>query len=118
MKIRDSILAQIKKDLRGKKNTNHVLTFNYFGYEVRAKMHGVHAQRIECRYYQRLTVGVDTITDSMPYSVTTIKAAVEYFGEFLDLLQRDLGDKYKADQLSGDLLRDYILHFDPLDVLS
>lgn len=118
MKVRDSILAQIKKDLRGKKNTWHMVEFNYFGYNVRAKMHGVHAQRIECKYPQRLTGGQDTITDSMPYSVTTIKAAVEYFGEFLDFLDFSLYNRYKAGRMNQQEQLEYILNFDPLGVLS
>ena len=118
MKVRDSILAQIKKDLRGKKNTWHMVEFNYFGYNVRAKMHGVHAQRIECKYPQRLTGGQDTITDSMPYSVTTIKAAVEYFGEFLDFLDISLYNRYKAGRMNQQEQLEYILNFDPLGVLS
>jgi len=117
MKIRDNILGQIKKDLRGKKNTNHVIEFNYFGYSVRAKMHGVHAQRIECRYPERVTGGQDTITDSMPYSVTTIKAAVEYFGEFIDFLDFSLYNRYKAGRMTQQEQLEYILNFDPLGVL-
>ena len=118
MKIRDSILAQIKKDLRGKKNTNHVIEFNYFGYSVRAKMHGCHAPRIECRYPRRITGGQDTITDSMPYSVTTIKGAVEYFGEFIEFLDMSLYNRYKAGRMSQQEQLEYILHFDPLGALS
>lgn len=118
MKIRDNILGQIKKDLRGKKNTNHVIEFNYFGYNVRAKMHGVHAQRIEGRYIHRVAGALIDWTDTMPYSVTTIKAAVEYFGEFIEFLDMSLYNRYKAGRMSQQEQLEYILHFDPLGVLG
>lgn len=112
MKVRDSILAKIKKDLRGKKNTWHMVEFNYFGYNVRAKMHGCHAQRIEARS----TLG--GWVQSMPYSVRTIKAAVQEFSEVIDHIEANLEAYWKEGKLEGKGLRDYILHFDPLNVLS
>ena len=112
MKIRESILAQIKKDLRGKKNTNHVIEFNYFGYNVRAKMHGCHAQRVE------VSSPMGGWTQTMPYSVTTMKAATSEFNDILDHIEDNLKAHWREGKLQGKMLKDYILSFDPLNVLS
>ena len=88
-RTRNDILAKLRKDLRGKKETWHMVAFEYHGYQVGAKMFGPHAQRIRIESPKG-----DYTISSMPYSVTTNKAAVEYFGEVLDyiemLLESDL----------------------------
>ena len=112
-RTRNDILSKLRKDLRGKKNTWHVITFEYYGYELRAKMHGVHAQRIEIESPH----GGTTIM-SMGYDVKTIKAAVEWFSEAIDFLDLKLESDWKEGRIRGKEELEYILHHDPIGVLS
>ena len=117
MKIRESILAQIKKDLRGK-NDRHIVEFNYFGYTVKSYMYGVYANRIQCRYYEKEGANPELFTIAMPHTVTTIKASIDYFDQLIDFLDVCLKRRYEANRMNQEALKDYILHFDPLGVLE
>jgi len=112
-KTRNDILNTIKASLRGKKNTWHVIAFEYYGYQLGAKMHGVHAQRIEIH-----SPHGGTILMSMGYDVKTIKAAVEWFSEAIDFLDLKLESDWRDGLIRGDKELEYILHHDPLGVLS
>ena len=111
-KKRNDVLATLKAGLRGKKGQWHCVRFEYYGYFVNARLNGVHADIINIS-----VKGGSMIKQSMPYSVSTIKASVEYFGEVMDWIDMHMQEAYKADRMNKKDQLEYILHFDPLGVL-
>ena len=109
-KKRESLLNSIKAGLRGKKEQWHILAFEYYGYQVNAKMYGVHAEMIQGSSRH------NEWRETMPYSVTTIKAAVEYFGRTLDYIESHIDGKWRAGLLTKQEQLEYILEFDPIDI--
>tara|TARA_B100000683_G_scaffold180379_1_gene173762 strand:- start:260 stop:550 length:291 start_codon:yes stop_codon:yes gene_type:complete len=82
---RQDVIKHIKKSLRGKKDTWHVISFNYSGYHVAAKCHETWAQRVTATELDSCGGQSVVLRDGSNMGLTQ-KACVEFFESFLNCL--------------------------------
>ena len=82
---RDDVVTHIKRSLRGKKETWHVISFNYSGYHVASKCYGAWAQRITATELDKEGNQTIALRDASNMDITQ-KACVVFFESFLNCL--------------------------------